>query len=93
MKIDFPAFWNPEILCEGSAYSMLPEDVVHRNADEARKLIHDLKDLLDEAEPAVNFKQTIIHETHIQEFGRIINKAIRILDQIQESDKIMNGNK
>lgn len=93
MKPDFPAFWNPEVLCEGSAYSMLPEDVVHRNADDARKLIHDLKELLDEAEPAVNFKWTILHETHIQEFGRIVNKAIRILDQIQESDKIMNGNK
>lgn len=83
-----PAFWNPEVICEGSAFSMLPEDVVQRNAERAQKTIRDLNKLLDEAEPIYNFRKTMIHGTGIQEFGTIINRAITILDEIQKSSKI-----
>ena len=44
-----PAFWNPEVLCEGSAFSMLPEDVIDRNAEDSRKAIAELRQLLDQA--------------------------------------------
>ena len=87
-RFELPAFWNPEVVCEGSAFSMLPEDVVQRNAERAQKAIRDLKKLLDEAEPIYDFRKTIIHGTGIQEFGKIIDRAITILDEIQKSSKI-----
>lgn len=87
-----PAFWNPEVLCEGSAFSMLPEDVIERNAENARKTIAELRQLLDQADPIYNFHKTILHGSNIQEFGTAINHAIRILNEIQESANIMQHN-
>ena len=89
----FPAFFNPEVFCEGSAFSMLPEDVIDRNSENARKAIAELRQLLDQAEPIYNFHKTILHGSNIQEFGTAINRAIRILDEIQKSADIMKHNR